>query len=79
MDSTYGNQFNFGLSYYDVLTQMVLEVEPERTVNYRPFQLLVFKDSINEFRIDYLKKQGYEVSCGECFKLLQKQKCCLKI
>ena len=78
MDSTYSNQFDFGLSYYDVLTQMVLEVEPERTVNYRPFQLLVFKDSINEFRIDYLKKQDYEVSCGESFKLLQSKSAVLR-
>ena len=50
----------------------------KRTVNYRPFQLLVFKDSINEFRIDYLKKQDYEVSCGESFKLLQSKSAVLR-
>ena len=41
-------------------------------------RLLVFKDSINEFRIDYLKKQDYEVSCGESFKLLQSKSAVLR-
>lgn len=76
MDSTYSNQFAFGLEYYDVLIQMTLSQGD--TINYRPFQLLVFKDSINEFRVQYLKNLGCKLTCEESLYILKKKSMLLR-
>lgn len=55
LDDTYSEQFHFGLKYYDFLKKMVFEME---NVYIRPFQLLVFRNYITKFRLEYLERMG---------------------
>ena len=75
LDTTYSQQFHFGLSYYDFLKYKVQE---GKKLPIRPIQLLVFKNYITQFRIDYLEELGVNVKDREEIKRLAEQSIILR-